>query len=927
MRQNYKILALLGPTNTGKTFNAIKRMLGYDSGIIGLPLRLLAREVFDKLTEMRGSSVVALVTGEERIIPKKPKYWVCTVEAMPMDLGLEFVAIDEIQLCSDHERGHIFTDRLLNARGKKETMFMGSETILSKLKNLLPEVEIQKSERFSELTYVGRNKISKIPERSAVVSFAIHELYAIAELIRRQKGGAAVIMGALSPRTRNAQVELYKNGDVDYLVATDAIGMGLNLDLRHVSFSKLSKYDGKRERKLYATELAQIAGRAGRFRTDGTFGVTGEAENLDAKLVSSIENSNFSPTKFLQWRNSSLNFSSVKGLIESLERKPTNEHFVKAQEGIDLKVLKALSDSAAGDMSLGSVRDIKLFWEVCQIPDFRKISDADHTTLLSSIFNFLKSDGILPDYWLHDQIKRLDRLEGDIDTLSSRLAFIRTWTFVSNKRSWLNDASGWQAETRLIEDKLSDELHRKLTQRFVDRRTSVLVKGLKQRESLVAEINQDSQIFVDGQLIGKLVGLTFKKVMSKSDKESKTIRATAVNVLGPQYHLRSEKIYNSSDEDFLITDLGEITWQSALVGKLKMGPDILSPIILPIVDTEAGNEISEKLKRRLEHFIERTIGKNFELLVRVREDKNLVGLSRGIAFRLVEALGVVSRSDIASDIKSLDQKDRAVLRKHGIRFGQFTIFNHLMLKPAPTKLRLLLHTIISGKSYPPPPLPGLVTIPVIAEAPPDYYIKAGYKLLGTRAIRVDMLERLSDLLRVQDIWNGFEANAEMLSITGLSLDQFADIMDNLGYVCKRNTRKKTTLKSDNLNTNNKVGSDPTLLEKNQEEEAFIEDPVLGSAGKELDETVEKDEIFYVFRFKKPKRNIKKDKTSVGNLETSKTLRNKRKNNKMQTKRKENQSFNTENVTHSSRLSRNKRSSVAIDPDSPFAALIELKNRL
>ena len=518
-------------------------------------------------------------------------------------------------------------------------------------------------------------------------------------------------------------------------------------------------------------------------------------------------------------------------------------------------------------------------------------------------------------------------MEGDIDTLSSRLAFIRTWTFVSNKRSWLNDASGWQAETRLIEDKLSDELHRKLTQRFVDRRTSVLVKGLKQRESLVADINQDSQIFVDGQLIGKLVGLTFKKVMSKSDKESKTIRATAVNVLGPQYNLRSEKIYNSSDEDFLITDIGEITWQSAVVGKLKMGPDILSPTILPIVDTEAGNEISEKLKRRLEHFIDRTIGKNFELLVRVREDKNLAGLSRGIAFRLVEALGVVSRSDIASDIKSLDQKDRAVLRKHGIRFGQFTIFNHLMLKPAPTKLRLLLQTLISGKSYPPPPLPGLVTIPVIAEAPPDYYIKAGYRLLGTRAIRVDMLERLSDLLRVQDIWNGFEANVEMLSITGLSLDQFADIMDNLGYVCKRNTRKKTTLKSDHLNTNNKVGSDPTLSEKNQEKEAFLEDPVLEGASKELDETVEKDEIFYVFRFKKPKRNIKKDKTSVGNSETSKSLKNNRKNNEMQTKRKENQSFNTENLTHSRRLSRNKRRSVAIDPDSPFAALIELKNRL
>ena len=602
-----RISALLGPTNTGKTYNAIERMLGYENGVIGLPLRLLAREVFDKLTGLRGTSVIALVTGEERIIPKNPKYWVCTVEAMPMDLGLEFVAIDEIQLCSDHERGHIFTDRLLHARGKKETMFLGSETISSRLKNLFPDIKVSRSERFSTLYFAGKSKLSRIPERSAVVSFSINEIYATAELIRRQKGGAAVIMGALSPRIRNAQVDLYQNGDVDFLVATDAIGMGLNLDLKHVSFSKLYKFDGKRERKLYPTEIGQIAGRAGRFTKNGTFGVTGEAENLEPTIAAAIEKSHFPQIKFLQWRNSNLNFTSVTGLIQSLEQKPTNENFVKADEGIDLKVFKTLSETEPLKGNINSVKDIKLLWEVCQIPDFRKISEFDHSTLLKEIFNFLKNDGILPDYWLHDQIKRLNILEGNIDALAKRLAFIRTWTFVSYKKSWLNDSLKWQGETRLIEDKLSDELHKKLTQRFVDQRTSVLVKGLKQRENLVAEINDDGEIFVDAQLIGRLVGLKFETDKSTSKEEKKAIKAAAGVVLGPQYHLRSEKIYNTSDEKFSIDEIGQIKWDNAAIGKLKMGSTILTPSIIPIVDVEAGPKIVEKLQRRLDHFIQRTI--------------------------------------------------------------------------------------------------------------------------------------------------------------------------------------------------------------------------------------------------------------------------------------------------------------------------------
>ena len=889
MARDKKITVVLGPTNTGKTFLALERMLGYGSGVIGLPLRLLAREIFDKLVVLRGDTEIALITGEERIVPQNPKYWVCTVEAMPPDLGVDFVAVDEIQLCADPERGYIFTDRLLYSRGTTETMFMGSDTMVVKIQNLIPEANIIKRQRFSELSYRGKNKISRIPERSAVVSFSVSDVYSIAELIRRQKGGAAVIMGALSPRTRNAQVDLYQNGDVDYLVATDAIGMGLNLDIKHVAFAKLFKFDGRKERELLPSELGQIAGRAGRYKTNGTFGVTSDVEGLEPKLAQSIELSKFSTVKYLQWRNSRLNFNSIEFLLKSLELPSKNENFVKTNEATDINVLRFLSDRFNFSDNIFLPKDIKLLWEVCQIPDFRKLSDFDHANLLNTIFQFLRDPGEIPDHWLVEQLRRLDNLEGDIEVLSKRLAFIRTWTFVSYKRSWTKDCFHWQGETRRIEDRLSDELHRKLTQRFVDRRTSVLVKGLKQRETMVAEITRESEIFVENQLIGTLVGLCFEKDKSTSIEESKALRATAYAVLGPQYRLRSDKLYNSSDKDFSWSESGQLFWQDAPVGRLEAGNDILSPKVTPFVDTEAGVEITKNVKRRLEHFVRRLIEKQFEPILKMQLDDSLTGLSKGVAFRLIEGLGLVSRSTLLDDLKSLEQKERGFLRKHGVRFGQFTIFHYLMLKPAPTKLRLLLWSLFSQQKNISAPPPGLVTIPKIDKVSIDYYTMAGFRLVGARAVRVDMLERLADLLRVKDVWNGFEADVDMLSITGLTLEQFSGVLQNIGYNVTKSFRPKITTIMDPEIDAEIITSKDGLQDTNDSKE---------------------QEVVYIFKLRKRLKSNRK----ANNMNSS-------------TKRPsgDRKPKNTSINVSASRQEEKKRRH-SFDPNNPFSALLELKNK-
>jgi ATP-dependent RNA helicase SUPV3L1/SUV3 len=786
-----RITAVLGPTNTGKTHYAIERMLAYPTGIIGLPLRLLAREVYDRIVEKRGAMVVALVTGEERILPPRAKYWVCTVEAMPPGMGCDFLAVDEIQLCSDPERGHVFTDRLMNARGLKETVFLGSETMRNAIAAMVPEAQFMKKDRFSTLTYVGSKKISRMPARTAIVGFSVENVYAIAELLRRTKGGAAVVMGALSPRTRNAQVEMYQNGDVDYLVATDAIGMGLNLDINHVAFSALTKFDGQRMRYLEPDELAQIAGRAGRHMTDGTFGVTGEAHDLDDEVVKAIENHQFRPIKKLQWRNGRLQFGSVTRLIQTLEQRTDDPWLTRVRESDDLAALRNLSQDAEVVARASDGPSVQLLWDVCRIPDFRGISRNEHANLLREIFNFLHQHGQVPDDWFARQVKRIDRTDGDIDTLSKRLAYVRTWTYVAQRREWLRDETHWRDATRAVEDRLSDALHDALTQRFVDRRTSVLLRRLKQKEGLVAEVNDQGEVTVGGEYVGKLEGFRFRMDKTGSPDEAKTLRQASVQALAPQFHLRADRFYNAPDTEIDYTEQGGLMWGEHAVGKLVASQDAMKPQVVAFVDEEAGDDVAQKVQRRLQHFIDRKIAALFEPMLNMQRDEALSGMAKGFAFRLAEGFGILPRGEVADDVKQLDQDARGALRKHGVRFGQFTIFMPLLLKPAPTRLRLVLWSLANKlDEFPEAPPPGLVTVPASKDAVAGYYAMAGYRAAGERAVRIDMLERLADMLRDKDSRGGFEANPDMLSITGMTLEQFADLMQGLGYKAERGERAK-----------------------------------------------------------------------------------------------------------------------------------------
>ncbi len=922
-----RVTAVLGPTNTGKTHYAIDRMLGHRTGVIGLPLRLLAREVFDRIVALRGPSVVALVTGEERIVPPRTQYWVCTVEAMPTDIGCEFLAIDEIQLCADPDRGYVFTDRLLNARGLSETLLLGAETMRGRIASLVPEANFLRRERFSSLTYAGVKKISRMPPRSAIVGFSVDNVYAIAELIRRQKGGAAVVMGALSPRTRNAQVELYQNGDVDHLVATDAIGMGLNLDITHVAFAGTAKFDGRRHRHLAPNELAQIAGRAGRYTSDGTFGVTGEAPPFEEPVVQAIENHRFAPIRKLQWRNPRLEFGTVAGLLQSLDVTSDHEDLVRARDADDQVTLRALWDIPAMHDRVRAASDVRLLWDVCQIPDFRKVSPSEHATLCQKLYEFLH-DGAIPSDWLGAQIQRIDRTTGDIDALSKRLAFIRTWTYVAQRKNWVDDTDHWREETRAVEDRLSDALHAALTQRFVDRRTSVLMRRLKQKESLVAEVTENGEVRVEDQFIGKLEGFRFSLDPSADAQEAKTLRSTAVAALAPAFNLKADKFYNAPDTEIDLTEQGGLMWGNHAVGKLQKGADALSPTVEAFVDEEAGADVATKVTRRLQHWIDRKIAAHFEPLIALRDDETLTGMARGIGFRLVEALGVVPRAEIASDLKNLEQDQRGMLRKHGVRFGQYTVFMPLLLKPAPTRFRLVLLSLYDGlDEFPSAPPPGLVTVPAQADAGEKYYTRAGYRLAGARSIRIDMLERLADMVRTQDSRGGFEGTADMLSITGLTLEQFADLMMGLGYTAERGEREKrkpepqaaepTEAKTEDENSaapaegapaeelaSEAADSEPTPVVETSDAEAVVDEDTKDAP---------EPEVFYTFRWV-----VKRPKQAQRNEHQGKKDGGRGRPPRKGGKPKREQGAKT----YSSAKPKDK----PIDPDNPFAALMALKDK-
>ncbi|MEP3045463.1 MAG: helicase-related protein [Roseibium sp.] len=799
------VTAVLGPTNTGKTHLAIERMLAQPSGLIGLPLRLLAREVYGRIVDRAGVDSVALITGEEKIIPKNPKFWVSTVEAMPLDLQTDFVAIDEVQLAGNLDRGHVFTDRILNLRGQSETLLLGSATARPLLEKLIPGLNVITRPRMSVLEYAGSKKVSRLPARSAIVAFSSDEVYSIAELIRRQRGGAAVVLGSLSPRTRNAQVELFQNGDVDHLIATDAIGMGLNLDVHHIAFAGNRKYDGYQYRQLTPSEMGQIAGRAGRHTKDGTFGVTGRVDPLDDELVQRIESHHFDSLKVLQWRNSVLDFSSTANLRRSLDVVPTEQGLTRAPTGDDINAFEhLLRDSVISDMAKGA-KAVELLWDVCKVPDYRKIAPANHAELLNTIYTHLIRNNAIEDDWFTRQLAFADRTDGDIDTLANRIAHIRTWTYVANRPDWLVDPAHWQGVTRGIEDKLSDALHERLTQRFVDRRTSVLMRRLRENAMLEAEITSGGDVLVEGQHIGNLLGFRFAPDAAAEGPDGKTVRAAAQKALATEIESRAEKLGKSENADFVLTSDGMIRWRGEPVAKLAASEDVLAPTALLLADEQLTGPTRDTVQSRIDLWVKAQIETLLKPLVDLKSGEGLEGLARGVAFRIVEGLGILERQDASDEIRQLDQDMRASLRKHGIRFGAYTIFVPALLKPAPSLLLAQLWALKNGEldmkgmeELPQLSASGRTSIPVDESVEKALYKVVGFRVCGPRAVRVDILERLADLIRPLIAWKplnsevappdgaietggGFTVTVAMTSLLGCAGEDFSAVLKSLGY--------------------------------------------------------------------------------------------------------------------------------------------------
>ena len=806
-----RVAAVLGPTNTGKTHLAIERMLSHSSGVIGLPLRLLAREVYNKVVARVGADQVALITGEEKIKPRHARYWIATVEAMPRDLDVAFVAVDEIQLAADLDRGHTFTDRLLNRRGRDETMMIGASTIAPALERLLPSVTFVSRPRLSNLTFVGERKLSRLPRRSAIVAFSAEEVYAIAELIRRQRGGAAVVLGALSPRTRNAQVEMYQAGEVDFIVATDAIGMGLNLDVDHVAFASDRKFDGWQYRRLTPAEFGQIAGRAGRHANDGTFGTTGRCPPFEEELVEALETHRFDAVSMLQWRNSDLDFSTIDSLQASLEMEPGRPGLTRAPLNEDVMVLDILARDPRVRRIAATRADVQRLWEACQVPDYRKVSPTAHAELVDTLYGFVVRAGRVPDAWFSTQLQACDRTDGDIDALSARIAQVRTYNFIANRPDWLADPEHWQGVTRQVEDSLSDALHERLTHRFVDRRTSVLMRRLRENAMLEAEITAAGDVLVEGQHIGLLHGFRFTPDPQAEGEAQRTLNAAALKALASELESRAQRVSDAVDQAFVLAHDGVIRWLGEPVGKLAAGDHILKPRVRVLADDQLTGASLDLVQRRLNLWIDQHVKKLLQPLLDLENGEGLEGIARGVAFQVGEALGVLERSKIANDIKSLDQNARGALRKLGVRFGAHHIYVQPLLKPAPRALAAQLWALKHGglevvKGFDEVPhlaASGRTSFAADKEVPRGLYLAAGFRVCGERVVRVDILERLADLIRPAIAYrpgvtpgdpppgaadgDAFVVTVAMTSLVGCSGEAFASILKSLGYASE--TRK------------------------------------------------------------------------------------------------------------------------------------------
>ncbi|PJI39637.1 helicase-related protein [Ferrovibrio sp.] len=745
-----RILCVLGPTNTGKTHLAVERMLSHRSGIIGLPLRLLAREIYDRAVQIKGDRAVALVTGEEKIIPRGAQWFVCTVEAMPLDRAYDFLAIDEVQLAADAERGHVFTDRLLQARGTEETMFLGADTMRGLIRRLVPNAEFIARPRLSQLSYAGAKKLSRLPKRSAIVAFSASDVYAIAEQVRRQRGGAAVVLGALSPRARNAQVALFQNRDVDVMVATDAIGMGLNLDIEHMAFAEMTKFDGVGMRPLMPAEVAQIAGRAGRHMRNGTFGTTADCPAMDPDLIERIENHRFEPVNAARWRNTDLDFRSVEALVRTLELPPPREGLTRGRDADDLLSLQALREDAAVQERATSKDRVELLWQVCAIPDFAKDLHDSHARLLSQLYVHLcDRNGKLPSDWVAGQLRNIDRTDGDIDTLSQRLAHIRTWTTVTHRGGWMDDAASWQGKTRSIEDRLSDALHEKLTERFVDRRTSVLSRGLEEdAAALDVKLGEDDALTVEGEIIGHLHGLRFRPVGHDTVEQRRILRSAALRVLGPALAERAAALVELPDEAFALSPEGGIQRitpekDAVMLAVLAKGSEMLEPKVSLLADDQLPGETRKAVEEKLTGWLKRHLRQHLGDLYRLR-DAELKGAARGLAFQLAENLGALKRDDVSDLVRNMGQAERHPLRKMGVSFGETHILATKLLKPKPTQLKTLLWAIFNSKEPEAPPTPGLTSVPLLEWRDDAWWLAAGFLRAGRQAYRLDIVQRIAE---------------------------------------------------------------------------------------------------------------------------------------------------------------------------------------
>jgi len=792
------LTAILGPTNTGKTHYAVERMLGRQSGVIGLPLRLLAREVYDRIVAQKGAAQCALITGEEKIIPPHARYYVCTVEAMPTQKRFAFLAVDEVQLMANHERGHIFTDRVLHARGTEETLLLGAETVRLVLKDLLPKIRIEHRERFSELSFDGATKLTRLPKRSVVVAFSTAEVYAIAELIRRYRGGAAVVMGGLSPRTRNAQAEMFQNGDVDFLVATDAVGMGLNLDTDHVAFAGLSKYDGRRRRYLTPMEAAQIAGRAGRFRNNGTFGTTGDCLPMDEDLIARIEAHDFEPLQSAEWRNTDLNFHSIEVLSESLHA-PKPHRRLRRIRGADdegaYERMIAIPEVANG---IKVPAQVKQLWDVCQIPDFRNLTIDAHVRLLQDIYRLLYSNGgKIPSSFMEKHITRLDETLGDVDMLSSRLASIRTWTYCANKPSWMAHENNWVNRTREVEDRLSDALHEALIERFVDRRTNKLLKGMGSKTYMSASIKDNGDVLVDNQVIGHLEGLTFTPAQTASELEAKAVQAAAETVVAPEIDRRLTSLCGGVHSIFTLSDRGQILWGGKVVGKVGSGGTPMNPDA-ELIGGELGNENLKNLAvARMRDHLRAEAANYFKPLLELQEiqaRESTLPEARGFAYTLYENFGTVDRKDHWKTLRELDQRSRSQLREANVQFGQYNIYIRDLVKPKAARLLSVLAAYGAGGDRKPfIPFAGVTSIANEGDFASVNFSEqalsmAGYRAIGPRIARFDILNRLGNQIRQAQKQNEalgrgkkFQIMQEMLAIMGCGYEDMQGVLKALGF--------------------------------------------------------------------------------------------------------------------------------------------------